>query len=188
MSDTGYSNSDSPSNRPAGPANDASSDNGNIGAYSTILGGLLSAYGKYQAGSYNKKVADFNADYARIQSDQAMAIGHEEQNARDLKERYIEGQTRSGFAAQGVIVGAGTSRAVLDSESAMSAMDKQRIEINARRQAYGFQVRAADETARGNMAMLQGETGAVETLLHTEAQYQLEEDPSYKGSTRRTGN
>lgn len=168
----------------------ATNDNStaNVGTYSTLLGGLLSAYGKYEAGQYNSKVAAFNADYARVQADQALQVGREAENERDLKERYIEGQTRSGFAAQGVVVGAGTSRAVLDSERASSEMDKQRIEINARRQAYGFQIRAADQDSRGKMAALTGETDAVQTLLHTESQYMLETDPSYKGSTRRTGN
>lgn len=190
MSDTGasteaggYSNSTEATSRPAGPANDQTTTY-NAGMISTVAGGLSKAWGTYESGKYNKKVAEFNAEYARIQASQALAEGREMANRRELKERYIEGQTRSGFAEQDVIVGAGTSRAVMQSEATMNAADQQAIEINARRRAYGFEVTAADQDARGKFSELRGETGAISTLIDTGSEAMLEDDPSYKGSAR----
>lgn len=191
MSDTGassevggYSNSTTPSNRLSGPAAAETDSSPNVGMASTLVGGLTKAFGIYESGQYNKKVAEFNAEYARIQAKQVMQAAQMEQGKREMKERYIEGQTTSGYAAQGVVVGAGTTRAVMAGERAVAEADRMAIEVNARRAAYGYQVSAQDQDARGTVAAAEGTTGAVSTLLNTVSQEEIESDPSYSGSKR----
>ncbi len=154
----------------------------NYGRALTLVGGAVTAYAKYEAGKDNQATARFNAEQARIQASQAIQAGDFAISEREARERYIEGGTRAGFASQGVVVGAGTSSAVLRNEANVSAMDKMMIGLNARRQAYGHQVMAIDQERQGNAAMRKGEMGAVATLLNTDNQWRLEGDTSYAGA------
>ncbi len=182
--DTAHSFGAIPESQPAPATQTASSRSSthNYGQALTLVGGAVSAYATYEAGKDNEAVHRFNAEQARIQASQAIQAGDFAISEREARERYIEGVTRAGFASQGVVVGAGTSAAVLRNEANVSAMDKMMIGLNARRQAYGHQAMAIDQERQGKAAMLKGETGAVATLLNTENQWRLEGDTSYTGA------
>ncbi len=153
----------------------------NVGPYMTLAGGITSAYAQYQSGRYNQKIARYNASLKRIQAEQAIQAGNERRNVIDARERIVEGGTRANFAAQGVVVGAGTSMAVIDSERSTAEMDKLLVSINANRQAFGFQTAARGDDLSGDMAMRTGRMGAISTALNTGAQLELESDPKYRG-------
>ncbi len=146
----------------------------NYGQAMTLVGGTMAAYGEYEAGKENQATARWNAEQARIQATQAIQAGDYAISEREARERYIEGGTRASFAGQGVVVGAGTSAAVLRNEANVSAMDKMMIGLNARRQAYGHQVMAIDQERRGDAAMRKGEMEAASTLLSTGKEYRKE--------------
>jgi hypothetical protein len=153
----------------------------NASPYITAAGGILSAYGHYKSGRYNQAVARYNASLARIQAAQALEAGRQGENVRDLKSRLAQGEIASNFAGQGVVVGAGTSRAVMDTEASLSEMDKLMIGINARRSAFGYQSAAAEQEQRGEFARREGDANAISTLLDTGAQLELQSDRAYQG-------
>lgn len=156
----------------------------NSGPYMTAAGGLLGAYGSYTAGKANRRVARFNAEYARMQAEQARQSAGFQEAQVEGRTREVAGSMRASQGASGTVVGAGTNRAALDAVQGASEMDKLLIEINARRQAYGYQVAAVDQTIRGDMASQAGNMGAIETLLNTGSSIELERDPSYSGARR----
>jgi hypothetical protein len=180
MYDTGGGYSD-----PAPTAAAPTSGGFNASPYITAAGGILSAYGHYRAGRVNLAIARHNAALARIQAAQALEAGRQAENVRDLKSRLAQGEIASNFAGQGVVVGAGTSRAVMDTELALSEMDKLMIGINARRSAFGFQSAAAAQEQRGEFAQKEGDMAAISTLLDTGAQLELQSDRAYYGRGHR---
>jgi hypothetical protein len=136
----------------------------------TALGGVNQAFSSYQAGQANKSIARFNATNDRMQAEQAMQAGSTEQARAATKEQILKGAQTSAFAGQGVVTGAGTARTVVAASEAASEMDRLMIGINARRQAYGYRVRAADEMFAGREAAIQGNEAALGSLMRVGGQ------------------
>jgi hypothetical protein len=147
----------------------------------TAIGGLTSAYASYMAGRANKKIADFNARMARVQAAQAIQAGEFNANRVAIAAQRQQGAAQAAEAGAGIVAGAGTAKAVEASNEAASNMDRLMIELNARREAYGFQVRAAADTMEGKLAEQKGAMQAGAALLDTGAQEWLESDPAYGG-------
>ncbi len=154
-------------------------DYGSMGM--SAAGGITGAYAQYMAGRANKKIASWNAAQARLQSAQAIQAGDFAANRAAIREQQTQGAQRAAEAGSGVIAGAGTARAVEASSEASSEMDRTMIELNARRQAYGYQVQAAGDTLQGRMAEQTGDMGAIATLFNTGSNMWLESDPSFGG-------
>lgn len=147
----------------------------------TALGGATSAFAAYTSAQYNKRVARQNAALARMQAVQAVQAGEYAKNRVALRERMIEGQQSGAAAAGNTLVGAGSNATARTASQGASAMDQYLIELNARREAYGFQVKAAADSAAGRMSQQEGTMGITETLLNTGSQEMLEADPNYAG-------
>ncbi len=128
-------------------------------------GSLLSAYGAYEAGQSNSAIYRFNADYARTQAEQTLQSGEYIAGVSDLKETQLAGTQAAGFAGQGVVSGAGSAGTVVDASAAMSEQDKAMERLNARRQAYGFEVAASNDDFQGDMAKRLGNMQAGASLL-----------------------
>ncbi len=154
----------------------------NYGQALTLVSGLTKAWSQNQAGEANNATAKYNASRARIQEGQALEEGNAAKAQREAEFRLTQGSTRAGYADQGVIVGAGTSREVMRQQARANAIDQQRIELNARRQAYGHELIALDQERRGGMEALAGKTEAISTLVGTASRYRAEEDSSYHGT------
>lgn len=145
------------------------------------VGGLTSAYAQYMAGKAQRRIADWNAKQARVQAAQAIQAGDFAANRVAIQEQQTLGRQRAAEAGSGIIAGAGTARAVEASSEAASEMDRTMIELNARRQAYGYQVKAAGDTLTGQMEQQRDTFGAMSTLLNTGSQVWLDADPAYGG-------
>jgi hypothetical protein len=143
------------------------------GGAATAGSGVAGAYSSYQAGRANRSLDRYNATLARTQETQALQAGEFKAGQVDLQARQLQGATRAAQGASGTVIGAGTNASVLNSEQAMSEMDKLMIRTNARRQAFGFAVTAANDDNQGNLAYRAGVQGAVGTLLNTGAQEAL---------------
>jgi glutamine amidotransferase PdxT len=85
-----------------------------------------------------------------------------------------QANTNVAFASQGVVAGAGTAGAVLATEQATSEMDQLMIRTNARRQAFGYQVAAANNDFQANNAASRGTSQAFKTLLDTGGKAELD--------------
>ena len=145
----------------------------------TAFGGLTQMFSQYNAGKINSRIADYNANLARIQGAQAIQSGELSATQEAGRQRQREGNIAASYGAQGVT--GGTAATTLQSSRNMSAMDRLMIETNARRQALGYQTRAATEEIQGKMASTAAKTGMLSTLLATGAQEELEQDPNNVG-------
>ena len=114
----------------------------------TAMGGVTGALAAYSAGKTNAYIARDNAKIAGVQAGEALASGEYEAGRAKLKGRRVEGMARAGEAGQGVVVGAGTSGAILQDTERASAMDALTIKRNAARQALGFTSCAAAAPTR----------------------------------------
>lgn len=181
------SNSETPSNRVQGPAAAPTQPvQNNYAAQGTgLIGASLSAYAAYTAGRANQKVARANADAARVQATQAVALGEFQANRIEERGRIAEGANAAATAAGGTVVGAGTNRAVTASNQAVTEMDKYYTRLNARREAYGYTMRGAAHESAGDAAMSAGKEQATEQVLAGASGAWLESDRATNGGRLR---
>lgn len=135
--------------------------------YMTALGGATKAYGSYEAGQTNARLARYNASVEQMQSNYAIQAGKSQEAVEDLKARRIAGSLSASQTGQGVVVGAGTGAAVAKSSENMTEMDKLMIDINASRKAFGYQVHAFDYGMRAEEDERRGTMGALTSLMDT---------------------
>lgn len=136
-----------------------------IGMGGQGIGGLMTAWGQHEAGDANGDILRFNADYKRTLSAQTMESGEFHAGVADLKETQLAGAQASSAASQGVVVGAGSAGSVVADSLAMSESDKTMIRLNARRQAYGYNVSAESDSLAGDNAIRQGNMAAAGTVV-----------------------
>ena len=139
----------------------------NASMYEPALGGATKAYGQYEAGETNAKLARYNASIAELQGRYATQAGAEQKNVEDLKAKRIAGSLAASTAGQGVVVGAGTSAAVAKSSEEMTEMDKLMIDINASRKAFGYNVHAFNYGLQADLDKERGTMGALTSLMDT---------------------
>jgi len=129
------------------------------------IGSLMTAWGQHEAGDANGDILRFNADYKRTLSAQTMESGEFHAGLADLKETQLAGAQASSAASQGVISGAGSAGSVVADSLAMSESDKTMARLNARRQAYGYNVAAESDSLGGDNAIRQGNMAAAGTVV-----------------------
>jgi hypothetical protein len=112
------------------------------------------------AGQYQKTISNENARLAMGNAKDATQRGQLEEQRSRLETRQQIGSTRAGLAAQGVDVGSGSSADVQASEAGIGELDALTIRNNAAREAYGYQVEAAQDTREGRLAQFSGDAAA----------------------------
>lgn len=148
----------------------ASALGGATSAVSSIMGGnSQAAQFQYQSGiaAQNALIAKQNANYAT-------AAGEVSAQQSGMKTRFQLGQTTAQQGAGGLAVGSGSNQRVVDSEREVGTEDQALIRSNAAKQAYGYEVTAAQDTAQSQMytqaasgAKTAGEIGAFGSILGT---------------------
>ncbi len=151
-----------------------------LGYGATAAGGIAKAWAQDKSGRANQRLARINAAGARVQADQALQAGEFNANRLAAKEGVMQGAEDAAQAAGGTVVGAGTSRLVAASSKAAAMADEQMIRLNARREAYGFNSRAAIDDFQGDLAKREGRNAAVETLLNTGSKLWTEADTQHR--------
>lgn len=149
---------------------------GYAGGIATAAGGIASAYATYKSGQTQKKIARFNARYAKQQAAQAIQAGEFTANRVAQHERQVEAAGRAAAASSGVVAGAGSQHFIAESNRAAADMDRRMIDLNARREAYGFTVKAQGDTIAGRLAESSANAGAVSTLLNTGSKLWMQSD------------
>lgn len=170
----------------AGTTSGGTTANTDVGANTggmalTAAGALTSAYGTYLSAKYNRHALERNAQMARMQAQQAIQAGQFAANRVTTRERQIEGQERSSAAAGGVVVNAGSNKAVQASTESAGAMDRYMIELNARRQALGFNMRAVGDESQGRLEQLNATQQEGATAANAAGMLWLESDPNFTG-------
>lgn len=122
-------------------------------------GGLLSAFGKMQAGEaagaagdYRAQVAENNAVIARQNSNTSLQVGELDVGRQGLRSRAQSGAIKSGMAASGVDVNTGSYGDVQAAASELQQLDALTIRSDAARKAYGYNI---EETNQKSTAALE---------------------------------
>ena len=165
------------------PGQDEVSGGSTMGAFTpqimTALGGLAAISGSIFSGQAQKRISQFNADYASQQKLQALQSGGYQATVRQAEAQILEAKTRSRQAAGGTVINAGSNAAVIGSQERGNEMDQLMINTMASRRAYGFGVQATDDTMRGKLAEQASFGSSVSSILSTAGQEWLEADPTY---------
>lgn len=134
-----------------------------------IGAGGLTAYGQYQSGRANDRLARQNARIAEAQAEDALVRGEQDVTRRRIKTEGQIGAQRARLAAQGVDINVGSAAEIQAETAALSELDVVTIRNNAAREAWGYRTQAADYRARGRIARTEGTYDALGTLLTTGA-------------------
>lgn len=125
----------------------ASGTSGGISALGSIMGGQSQAsMFQYQSG-----IAAMNAEIAKQNADYAVAAGEVSAQESGMRTRAQIGQTIATQGAGNLAVGQGSNARVVNSELALGQEDQALIRSNAAKQAYGYEVTAAQDTAQSQL-------------------------------------
>jgi hypothetical protein len=151
-------------------------------ALGTAIGGaVMSGVGQIKAGNAAARAAEsqaqqleFNAGVADLQAQDATQRGLEEEQRFRTQVRGLVGSQRSALAAQGIDVGSGSAADVQADTAYLGELDARKIRANAQREAWGYEVEAADlrmgaDVARkgGQAAKSASRWGVANTVLGT---------------------
>lgn len=134
-------------------------------AGATLALGAMSAYNQYQQGKYESSVAKQNAQVAEAQADDAINRGNIEADRRRSQMRQQLGTQAATMAASGGDLSSGSSLDIFGDTAQYGELDALTTVNNAQREAYGYQVQAANYKNQANAARKQGNMGALTTLL-----------------------
>lgn len=147
----------------------------------TALGGVTSALGQVFGGfaqssmyKYQSAIAKINQQIDKQNADYARWTGEVEAQKSGMQTRAQIGATTAIQGASGLNVGGGSATAVRESEASLGRYDQALIRSNAARQAYGFEVKAAEAGVQAKMysnaskaSMISGIIGGMGSLLGT---------------------
>lgn len=128
-------------------------------------GGAMGGVAAGAAGKANQRLAEFNAGIADMQADDAITRGNSAITRSRGKTKQLIGSQRARLAAQGVDINSGSAAEVQADASAIGEMDAMTIANNAAREAWGYKVKAADYTVRGQIARAEGTSKEIGTFL-----------------------
>ncbi|EOC1317147.1 hypothetical protein ACI09J_001769 [Cronobacter turicensis] len=134
-------------------------------AVTSLAASGVSAYNQYQNGKVAADVARQNADVAQAQANDAINRGNAEADQRRREMRQKTGQQTALMAAQGSDISSGSASDILNDTVQFGTLDALTTVNNAQREAYGYQVQAANYEAQADAARKQGNMGAFGTLL-----------------------
>lgn len=111
--------------------------------------GAAAAASQYKAGValLNKQINETNANFA-IESGEISA------EERGLQGEQEVANTEVTQAASGFVVGQGTNKAVVDSQNWATAFDQNVIRWDAAKTAWGFEAKAATDTAESQLDLM----------------------------------
>lgn len=109
---------------------------------SQIGGGITSAIGGYYSAVAQKSALNFNAKMADLQARGELEKGQHEVARLTMKAGQVKSAQRAAMAANGIDLGVGNAAEVQASTEILKEIDKNTLEANAIRSAWGYQVDA----------------------------------------------
>ena len=131
----------------------------------SLISTVYGAFSAYQSGKAQKRIAQYNASVAEYQAKDAIDRGEVAVTRRRSQTTQVIGSQRAALASQGVDVNDGSAREVQADARYLGELDAMTIRNNARREAWGFQVEARNATYGGQIAQMNANNRAAETLL-----------------------
>jgi hypothetical protein len=118
-----------------------------------------------QQADYQSTMAEQNARLATIKSQDASQRGEVAAQNAARENRQRVGAQRAAIAAQGVNANTGSAAAVQSSQEAVGALTEATIRNNAWREAWGYKVEAANDTAQSKFTKAAADSAVRNTLL-----------------------
>ena len=137
------------------------------GAAASAGGGLLGAYGTWKQGESELDLAREEANMLRVQAGQAIEQGDEQAALIRDKGKVVEGQQKVSYAAQGVLVGTGSSGQVMEDTAQAVEADARTAKLNAAREAWSLRKRATIREDQGEAAYRAARLNAIGGVLGT---------------------
>lgn len=152
-----------------------------VGGATTLASGAIGTIGAQSQGqseanmyNYQAGVAKVNATVARQDSTYATEAGGVEATNSGMRTRAEVGATRAGMAAGNIDINSGSGSRVVASETAIGQENQATIRANAAKRAYGFDVKAAEDTAQAGAydvaattSLESGDINAISTIIGT---------------------
>ena len=141
-----------------------SGGNQDYSPYLTMFGGGLAATSQFTAGKESSALMTANAGVAGLQAKSELEMGAEQ---AELYRQHLERRLGTQAAAIGGagITTSGSALRALTSTSYLGAEDLARIQTNAARKAWGFDVTQQGDLARAKMASNAGTNNALGSLI-----------------------
>lgn len=117
-------------------------------AGSGILGSYYGARSQKSALGFQAQTADTNARIAELGAQSALSAGHQQIAAQTMRAGQVKGAQRAAMAANGVDLGVGSAREVQASTEILKEIDKNTLEANAIRSAWGYRTEALNARSR----------------------------------------
>lgn len=134
---------------------------------STLVGGLLSAFGKEQQGkaqqemyNYQAQVAQINSSIDKQNAEYAINKGEILAQNEGLKQGQVMGQIKVNQAASGFDVNTGSNAEVQASQRLVTGMDLNQIRANANKTAYDYNVKSVEDINQAGLDVMAGENAA----------------------------
>jgi hypothetical protein len=131
----------------------------------SLAGTGVAVAGAIQQGKTQGEIAQFNADTAKFQADDAAKAGLVAEENQLAKTKQIRAQQEVIMGAGGLDPTTGTATQVLDQTTKMGTLDALTLRTNAARQAWGYSTQATNSELQGASARTAGYFGAAGTLL-----------------------
>ncbi|EOA2694717.1 hypothetical protein BEH70_11645 [Citrobacter freundii] len=131
---------------------------------SVALSGV-SAYNQYQQGKYSSAVAEQNAEVATAQAQDSINRGNAQADEVRRRNRQAAGTQAATMGATGADLSTGGSLDIFGDTAQFGTLDALTTVNNAQREAYGYEVQAANYKAQASASRKQGNMGAFTTLL-----------------------
>lgn len=115
------------------------------------IGGILGGQDAAKAAKYNARMEAQNAAVAKVNANIAGEAGAEQAAISSQKTREEAGAVRATRAASGIETNSGSGVDVDASVRELGQLDAMTIRSNAAKEAYGYQVQAANHMAQSNL-------------------------------------
>lgn len=133
-------------------------------ASSLALSGMQ-AYNQYQTGKYQSAVANQNAQVAEAQAQDSINRGNAQAEEVRRRNAQAAGTQAATMAASGGDLSSGSNLDIFGDTAQFGMLDSLTTVNNSQREAYGYQVQAANYRSEASAASSQGRFGAMTTLL-----------------------
>lgn len=136
-------------------------------AGSALALGAVSAYGQYQTGQQQARIANANADAQEIAARDTINAGNDAAYQQRQQTRQLQGRQAAAFGAGGTDMTSGSALNIFGDTAAGGQLDALTTVNNAERQAAGLNFQAGVSRAQGQIDRNAANLGATNTILNT---------------------
>lgn len=145
------------------------------GAVSGAIGSFYSAKMSKQQLAFEASMADINARISELGARQEFHRGQAEVGKLTLSVGQLKARQRTAMAANGIVLGEGSSAEIAASTEIMKEMDRNTIESNAVRSAWGYRTQGVNYQSeavakRGTASSISPFGAATSSLLSSAGQ------------------